>query len=108
MTWLSSSNDRTPSTAETTKMARALPTIYEKSQGGLGALSPIAEVAGSLPSEDTELAVKKLIRNHVALTGTAGLAASAGGEGDAAGFGSGHPEGGARSLAAGPVTPADA
>jgi hypothetical protein len=45
MTWLSSSNDRTPSTAETTKMARALPTIYEKSQGGLGALSPIAEVA---------------------------------------------------------------
>jgi hypothetical protein len=47
MTWLSSSNDRTPSTAETTKMAGALPTIYEKSQGGLGALSPIAEVASS-------------------------------------------------------------
>jgi hypothetical protein len=45
MTWLSSSNDRTPSTAETTKMAGALPTIYEKSQGGLGVLSAIAEVA---------------------------------------------------------------
>ena len=47
MTWLSFSTDRTPSKAETTKMARALPTIYEKSQGGFGVLSPIAEVAGS-------------------------------------------------------------
>jgi hypothetical protein len=44
MTWLSSSNDRTPSKAETTKMAGALPTIYEKGQG-FGVLSPIAEVA---------------------------------------------------------------
>jgi hypothetical protein len=77
MTWLSSSNDRTPSKAETTKMVRALPTIYEKSQGGFGVLSPIAEVAP--PSEDTGDAVKKLIRNHVALAGTAGFAASMGG-----------------------------
>jgi hypothetical protein len=79
MTWLSSSNDRTPSTAETTKMAGALPTIYEKSQGGFGVLSPIAEVASSYPDEDTERAVREVIRNHVALAGTAGFATSVGG-----------------------------
>lgn len=106
MTWLSSSTDRTPSTAETTKMARALHTIYEKSQGGLGVLSPIAEVASSDPDEDTERAVKEVIRNHVALAGTAGFAASVGG-GDAGESGPGHPEG-ARSLAASPVPTADA
>jgi hypothetical protein len=107
MTWLSSSNDRTPSKAETTKMAGALPTIYEKSQGGFGVFSPIAEVAGSLPSEDTERAVKKLIRNHVALAGTAGFAASAGG-GRRCRFRFRPSRRGARFLAAGPVTPADA
>lgn len=85
MTWLSSSGDNassddtTPSTDATAKMARALHTIYEKSQGGFGALSPIADVAGPTPSEDTGDAVKKLIRNHVALAGTAGFVTSVGG-----------------------------
>ena len=89
MTWLSSSTDRTPSKAETTKMARALPTIYEKSQGGFGVLSPIAEVASSDPDEDTEGAVKKLIRNHVALAGGRVRRERRRG-GGAADFGSGH------------------
>jgi hypothetical protein len=79
MTWLSSSNGRTPSKHETTKMARALNTIYEKSQGGFGVLSPIEEVASSYLDEDTGDAVKKLIRNHVALAGTAGFVTSVGG-----------------------------